>query len=100
MYTSHPLPETSLIPEKMATPILFGNLFMTQDYYYIYIASEEGGNYQQVKNTTLNNNQWYWNYPHAFGISIANTQGFYIRIATVRDGVVCGTSNPIYVPAK
>ena len=70
------------------------------DYYYIYIASEEGGNYQQVKNTTLNNNQWYWNYPHAFGISIANTQGFYIRIATVRDGVVCGTSNPIYVPAK
>ena len=70
------------------------------DYYYIYIASEEGGNYQQVKNTTLNNNQWYWNYPHAFGISMTNNQGFYIRIATVRDGVVCGTSNPIYVPAK
>lgn len=70
------------------------------DYYYIYIASEEGGNYQQVKNTTLNNNQWYWNYPHAFGISLADNQGFYIRIATVRDGVVCGTSNPIYVDVK
>lgn len=70
------------------------------DYYYIYLASEEGGNYQQVKNTTLNNNQWYWNYPHAFGISLPNHQGFYIRIATVRDGAVCGTSNPIYVSAK
>ena len=64
------------------------------------VSYYQTGNYQQVKNTTLNNNQWYWNYPHAFGISIANTQGFYIRIATVRDGVVCGTSNPIYVPAK
>lgn len=70
------------------------------DYYYIYLASEEGGSYQQVKNTTLNNNQWYWNYPHAFGISMPNSQGFYIRIATVRDDVVCGTSNPIYVSAK
>lgn len=67
------------------------------DFYYIYIASEEGGTYQQVKNTTLKNNQWYWNYPHAFGISMPKNQGFYIRIATVRDGVVCGTSNPIYV---
>lgn len=101
MYTSHPLPETSLIPEKMATPILFGNLFMTRIITIFIIASEEGGNYSAgEKHHTKANNQWYWNYPHAFGISIANTQGFYIRIATVRDGVVCGTSNPIYVPAK
>lgn len=70
------------------------------DYYYIYIVSEEGGEYQQVKNATLNNTRWYWNYPHAFGISLNDSTGFYIRIATVRDGAVCGVSNPIYVSAK
>ncbi len=70
------------------------------DYYYIYIASQEGGTYQQMTNTALHNQNWYWNYPYAFGVSLPGSNGYYIRVASVKDGVICGTSDPLYVPQR
>ena len=67
------------------------------DYYYIYISLTPDGPFQKMKNTTLQNEQWYWNFPYAFGVSLPYTDTFYLRVAAVSDGVICGTSETIKI---
>lgn len=66
------------------------------EYYYIYAAEQKDDTYTPVTNTVLNSQRWYWNFPYPFGIS-EPTKPFYIKIASVRDGEICGTSEPLYV---
>lgn len=70
------------------------------DYYYIYISLTPDGLFQKMKNTTLQSEQWYWNFPHAFGVSLPYTNTFYLRVASVADGVICGTSETITISSK
>lgn len=67
------------------------------DYYYIYIALTPDGPFQKMKNTTLQNEQWYWNFPYAFGVSLPYADVFYLRVASVSDGIICGTSETIKI---
>lgn len=67
------------------------------DYYYVALSKTPEGPFVKMNNHTLQNDHWYWNFPHAFGVSIPNTSTFYLKISSVKDGVVCGTSPVITV---
>lgn len=67
------------------------------DYYYVALSKTPEGPFVKMYNQTLQNDHWYWNFPHAFGVSIPDTSTFYLKISSVKDGVVCGTSPVITV---
>lgn len=67
------------------------------DYYYVYLSLTPNGAFQKMKNTTLQSDQWYWNFPHAFGVSLPYADTFYLRVASVKNGVICGTSETIKI---
>ncbi len=67
------------------------------DYYHVLLSKTPDGPFVKMTNRTLQNDHWYWNFPHAFGVSMPDTDTFYLKIASVKDGVICGISPMITV---
>lgn len=56
------------------------------DYYNLYISPTENGPFTKVMNPKNQTDQWFWGFPHCFGLSMKQSSEFYFKIVAVRDG--------------
>ena len=66
------------------------------EYYHIYTAYSEDGNYTKLKNNT-HDDIWYWGFPHSFGISINPKRPTYMKVSAVVNGVETPLSEPLKI---
>ncbi|MBQ7103553.1 MAG: trypsin-like peptidase domain-containing protein, partial [Anaerotignum sp.] len=57
------------------------------EYYHVYTANSENGNYTKLKNPTLKSDIWYWGFPQSFGITINPKKAYYMKVSAVVNGV-------------
>jgi len=57
------------------------------DLYYVYVSSTENGSFHQMYNQSLQQNGWYWGFPHSFGFSTGNSNPVYMKVTAVVNGV-------------
>lgn len=67
------------------------------DGYYVYISNTINGEYTQTKNPNTGDYLWYWGYPKSFGLKNNGNVKLYVKVATVRNGVVSALSEPIEI---
>ena len=67
------------------------------DYYYIYMALSEDGDFQKIKNTALGDDYWYWGFPYGFGISAGSSPSMYLKVTAVIDGVESDASEVLEI---
>ena len=67
------------------------------EYYYVYTANTENGNYTKLKNTALKSDIWYWGFPQAFGITINPRSPYYMKVSAVVNGVETPLSTPLKI---
>ena len=67
------------------------------DFYCIYISNTEKGPYTKVVNPKNQTQEWYWGFPHGFGLSVKKPTAFYLKIAVSKNGVLSSQSVPVKV---
>ena len=67
------------------------------EYYHVYTANSENGNYRKLKNPTLKSDIWYWGFPQAFGITINPRSPYYMKVSAVVNGVETPLSDPLKI---
>lgn len=67
------------------------------DGYYVYISNTISGQYKEAKNPNTGDYLWYWGYPKGFGLKSEGPLKMYIKVASVKNGVVSALSQPIEI---
>lgn len=65
------------------------------DGYYVYMSNTIDGVYTETMNPITDSYKWYWGYPKSFGIRTKSDFKTYVKIATLKDGVLSELSQPI-----
>ena len=67
------------------------------EHYYVYTSNSEKGTYTKLKNSSLQNDIWYWGFPQSFGISINPKKSYYIKVSAVVNGMETPLSEPLKI---
>ena len=70
------------------------------DGYYIYISDKLNGEYNQIKSPSTGEYLWSWGYPKGFGIKSSEKFNVYVKIASVKDGIISDLTSPIEVSKR
>lgn len=101
--TVKPVPETPknlVVKHTKNTVYLNWEPMYGIDYFYLYRSETIDGEYEIVKNPNNNLNQWYWGYPHCFGLSASNSVKTYFKLASVKDGAISPLSEAVLINIK
>lgn len=69
------------------------------EYYCVYTATSPDGSFRPLNSPAQNSNEWYWGFPHCFGISCQN-RPIYMKVTSFANGQESASSEVIKINSK